>query len=519
MDDSIAGLSSGARQTTEVDSGELRLGRTRTPADGRAVEAPSRSEAGEEPAQVGQSSRILGAAALVSLVAAILLAMTSALASVRWLTWVEVGLIAVGLALGLATWLVHRAEDRLAVQAMRQVNQALTAQSHRLEAFREIAAAGGQSLDLREVLELGLEKVLQVTGREAAEIHLLDPNKRTMALKASFGKPEGFLMREEVIVLGECLCGLAVLNDEPLLVPDTQHDPRVTRLSCRRFGFQSAACVPLRVKGIPIGVLTIHGREKHNFDDNDTELLVTVANQLATAIENARLYAEMEARVEALSRELQYMAVVEERERLGREIHDGLAQTLSLLSIQVGQMRSLLSNGDVDGAAAELREMGRVIDAGYEEVREAITSLRLAAPRGTDWADWLQEYVYEFGLRHDLSTELNIPTDQVPLVFPPHQEVQLTRIIQEALNNVRKHARASQVHMAFIPNGRTLTLRIEDDGRGFDVSRVRHRQGRYGLSTMQERAELLGGSLRIQSVPGQGTTITVEIEREGTAED
>jgi signal transduction histidine kinase len=364
-----------------------------------------------------------------------------------------------------------------------------------------------------------LDTVLQVMGQEAAEIHLLDLNEHTMAMKAFFGEPEGFLMREEVIVLGECLCGLAVLKDEPLLVPDTQHDPRVTRLSCRHFGFQSAACVPLRVKGRAIGVLTLHGREKHLFDAQDIELLVTVADQLATAIENARLYAEMEARMEALSRELQHMAVVEERERLGREMHDGLAQTLSLLGMQIGQARSLLSNGDVDGAAAELREMKRVIDAGYEEVREAITSLRPAAPKGADWADWLQEYVYEFGLRHDLSTELHIPAEQVPLIFSPHQEVHLTRIVQEALNNVRKHAQASQVRMAFIPNGRMLTLCIKDDGRGFDMNRVQRRQGRYGLSTMQERAELLGGSLRIQSVPGQGTTITVEIERETTAED
>jgi signal transduction histidine kinase len=359
-----------------------------------------------------------------------------------------------------------------------------------------------------------LEKVLQVTGQGAAEIHLLDTDGQAMATKASFGEPEGFLMREESLVMGECLCGLAVLNDEPLIVPDTQNDPRVTRLSCRRFGFQSAACVPLHVKGRAIGVLTVHGRDKHHFDDKDVDLLTTVADQLATAIENARLYAEMEARVEALSQELQYMAVVEERERLGREIHDGLAQTLSLLSMQVGQSRSLLLGGNVKACMAELREMSRVIDAGYEEVREAITNLRLAAPKGARFADWLQEYVYEFGLRHDLSTELLISPRRSPLVLLPHQEVHLTRIIQEALNNVRKHAQASHVQMALIPNGYKLTLRVEDDGLGFDVERVQSQRGRYGLSTMRERAELLGGELHIQSAPGLGTMITVEIERE-----
>jgi signal transduction histidine kinase len=210
--------------------------------------------------------------------------------------------------------------------------------------------------------------------------------------------------------------------------------------------------------------------------------------------------------------------VVEERERLGREIHDGLAQTLSLLSIQVGQARSWLNSGDADQVATELREMSRVIDAGYEELREAITNLRLAAPKGADWADWLQEYVYEFGLRHDLLTEIHMPSDQ-ELVLPPHQEVQLTRIIQEALNNVRKHAQASRVHMALITNGHKLTLRLEDNGQGFDLGRTQSWQGRYGLTTMRERAELLGGSLCVQSMPGRGTMITVEIEREATVKE
>jgi len=467
-----------------------------------------------EPVLVERSSRILRAAAITVLVTAVLLAIVLALTSIRWLAWVEVGLVAVGLGLGLAAWTVHRIEDRLDARAAQRVTQALAAQSRRLGVFREIAAAGGQSLDLRQVLELGLEKVLQVTGQVVAEIHLLNADGQGMATKACFGEPEGFLMREEAFVIGECLCGLAVLNDEPLIVPDTQNDPRVTRLSCRRFGFQSAACVPLRVQGRPIGVLTVHGREKRHFGDENIKLLVTVSDQLATAIENARLYAEMEARVDALSRELQYMAVVEERDRLSREMHDGLAQTLSLLSIQVGQSRSLLSGGDVQACLAELHEMSRVIDAGYEEVREAITNLRLTAPKGAGFADWLQEYVYEFGLRHDLATELCVTPKPSPLILPPHQEVHLTRIVQEALNNVRKHAQANHVQMALIPNGRKLTLRVEDDGLGFDVECVQSRQGRYGLSTMQERARLLGGDLHIQSAPGTGTMITVEIERE-----
>ena len=455
----------------------------------------------------------------MALVAAGLFVLISTLASVQWLAWLGIALVLVGLALVLVVWRLDRAKRQNGDHSLQALKQTMDTQSRRLEAFSEIAAAVGQSLDLREVLELGLEKVLQVTGQEAAEIHLLDPNGHTMATKASIGQPEGFSMREEVIVLGQCLCGLAVLSDEPLIVPDIQNDPRVTRLSCHRFGFQSAACVPLRVKGRSIGVLTVHGRETHHFKSEDTELLVAAANQLATAIENARLYSEMEARVEALSQKLQHMAVVDERERLGREMHDGLAQTLSLLGMQVGQARILLGSGDTEGVATELREISRVIDAGYEEVREAITSLRLAAPKGEQWAEWLQEYVYDFGLRHDLSAELHVPSDQMPVILPPHQEVHLTRIVQEALNNVRKHAGATQVHMALIPNGRMLKLRIEDDGLGFDVERAQSHRGRYGLSSMQERAELLGGSLFIQSAPGLGTIITVEIEQDGTVEN
>ncbi len=482
------------------------------------VDRPNRS-AGYLPAGDLRKAQGLKVAAAASLIAAVVLALASVLIVSEELVWVVIGLSVVALALVLATWKVDRTRAQQVARNAEKLNRALDAQSRRLVAFREIAAAVQQSLDLREVLELGLEKVLQVTGQEAAEIHLLDTDERTMTTKASIGGPEGFQIRKEVFVLGECLCGLAVLNDEPLIVPDIQNDARVTRLSCVRFGFQSVACVPLRVKGRSIGVLTVHGRDRHHFSAEDTDLLIAAANQLATAIENARLYAEMEARVEALSQKLQHMAVVEERERLAREIHDGLAQTLSLLSIEVGQARSLLSGGDMEGLATELGEMSRVIDAGYEEVREAITSLRLTAPKGEGWIDWLQEYVYDFGARHDLAAEVHAPSDMTPLILPPHQEVHLTRIVQEALNNVRKHARASQVQMAFISNGHGLKLRIEDDGQGFDVQRAQRRRGRYGLSTMKERAELLGGNLEVQSAPGQGTTIIVEIEQDGTPED
>lgn len=464
-------------------------------------------------------SGVLAALAISTLVVAGILTLVIAVTAVRWLLWIQIGVTGLGLALALVTWVVYRREARSIARVTRRLDRTLSVQSRHMQAFRDIAAAVGQSLDLREVLELGLERVLQVTGRKAAEIHLLDPDERTMAVTASFGEPEGFLMREEVLMLGECLCGLAVLNDELLLVPDTESDPRVTRLSCQRYGFQSAACIPLRVKGRAIGVLTVHGKERQEFSAEDTELLVAVANQLATAIENARLYTEMEARVEALSQELQHMAVVEERERLSREMHDGVAQTLSLLSIQVGQVKSLLSGGDTLEALEELQQITRVIDAGYEDVREAITSLRLTAPKGKKFVGWLQEYVYEFGLRHDLSTDVQVSGEAESLVLPPLQEVHLTRIIQEALNNIRKHSQADRVEMALRPNGRRLKLRIEDNGLGFDVDQARRRRGRYGLSTMQERAEILGGSLHIESAPGKGTVVAVEIEREGMATD
>lgn len=469
--------------------------------------------------QESETARIRRLAAVAALSAAAVVAIAGVLFSAPWLGVIAFLLIGLGLALGLAVWRDSHEQYRRVVAALEAANQAQQIQSHRLEAFREIAASVGQTLDLREVLELGLEKVLQVSGQEAAEIHLLDADEHTMSTKASIGGPEGFQMREELIVVGECLCGLAMLNEKPLIVPDIESDERVTRLSCVRFGFQSAACVPLRVKGRAIGVLTVHGREKHHFDGEDMEVLGAVANQMAIAIENARLYADIEDRVGVLSRRLQHLAVVEERERLGREMHDGVAQTLSLLSIQLAQVRSLLSDRDVEGIAAELQEMGRVIDAGYEEVREAITNLRLAAPKGAEWVDWLREYVYDFGARYDLAAEFELPSGHEPIVLPPHEEVQLTRIVQEALNNVRKHAQAREVHMALVPNGRTMKLLIEDDGRGFDVEQMQSWEGRYGLSTMRERAELLGGSLKVQSRPGKGTTITVEIGRDGTAED
>ncbi len=464
------------------------------------------------------SSKNLAGAAVAGAIVAAVLAAIQAVWPAAWLAQALVVALLVVAGLGAGAWHQIRTERGRLVKQADIAQQNLTAQSRRLLAFKELAAAGGQSLDLNQVLELGLDKAIQVLDLDAAEIQLLDDDDRTLVLRASYGLPEGFHLVEGEMKIGDCLCGLAVLKGEPVLVADLEQDQRVTREACQHFGYRSVACVPLNVKGKAIGVLAVHVRETRHFKLQESELLIAIANQLATAIDNARLYADMESRVKQLSQELQYMAVIEERERLGREMHDGLAQTLGLLHMQAAQIKLLLAEGQVEAAQRELVEMTTAIDAGYDEVREAISSLRLTAPKGERFVDWLDEYVSEFGLRHDLVTQLEVSASDKPLVLPPEQEVQLTRIVQESLTNVRKHAEASRIRVRLYKNGGSLTLAVEDDGRGFDVARAMVRRGSYGLSTMQERAEALGGSLRVRSLPTRGTTVTVEFDQVGTDE-
>ena len=300
----------------------------------------------------------------------------------------------------------------------------------------------GSPLRMEEVLMQGAERVKTVLDVDAAHIHLVGNEGQSLKLETAVGTPVSFLAEEATIGVGECMCGLVASSVQPVVVTDLRSDARATRVACKRHGFCSVASVPLRSHDRAMGILTVNSRARREFTTAELEMLTTLGNQLGAAIENAQFYTEMERRVQELSRQVEHLVVVQERERISREIHDGLAQALALLNMRVSVTQSLLVAGQTEQARKELAEAAEVIDAANRDVREAITALRLTSPKGAAFTPTLKEFVLDFGLRNNIETDFVAVDGARAIVLAPMAEVQLMRIIQEALTNVRKHARA-----------------------------------------------------------------------------
>jgi len=194
-------------------------------------------------------------------------------------------------------------------------------------------------------------------------------------------------------------------------------------------------------------------------------------------------------------------------------MHDGLAQNLGLLHLKIRAVETLLGPSPDAKTAGEIRTMRKVIEETYEEVRQSIFGLRTMVSRGLGLIPTLTEYLHDFSEQNGIPVDLQIAEEQA-LHLSPAGEVQLIRMIQEALANVRKHAQAKRARVAFEVNGASIRVAIMDDGRGFPLEEV-EKAGRlqFGLHTMRERVESLGGSLEVDSAPGKGTRVVAHIPR------
>ena len=222
---------------------------------------------------------------------------------------------------------------------------------------------------------------------------------------------------------------------------------------------------------------------------------------------------QLEERVSERTRELEEaharlkdVAVLEERDRIARELHDSLAQALGYLGLRASVLQELLESRRVDEAAEEVRTIAEVVDDAYADVREAILGLRTKTDR-QGLVPALAEYLRKYGLQTGIQTQLRVQSD-VDLALAPSVETQLIRVVQEALANVRKHARAERaVVRLWVERGHTC-ISVEDDGCGFDPSQ-KAAGGHYGLATMRERVQGVDGTLEVKSAPGSGTSVVV----------
>ncbi len=257
---------------------------------------------------------------------------------------------------------------------------------------------------------------------------------------------------------------------------------------------------PLKRGDDIIGALCVGRKEARAFQPEDRELLEGLAAQAAIAIENARLYAEVRS-----------LATVQERERIAREMHDGLAQTVGYFHLRLKTLEDRLEHGGRPPSLDDVVEMRSVAQKAYEDIRQSIFGLRTAVSKALGLIPILSEFLHEFSQQSGIPVELQ-SEDERATRFTPEGEIQLIRVIQEALTNVRKHANAHHAWVRLALDGDMGLVSIADDGTGFFPEILAgDDRGHFGLRTMRERAEGLGGGLEVLSTPGKGTTIVVRI--------
>jgi two-component system nitrate/nitrite sensor histidine kinase NarX len=250
----------------------------------------------------------------------------------------------------------------------------------------------------------------------------------------------------------------------------------------------------------PVGMLVLARHAAQAFTPRQLALIQTLAGQAALLIQNARLMVQVE-----------YQAVVDERTRLAREIHDGLAQTLAFLKIQAAQMQNYLEQGQIDLLTHTLQSNYRTLNDAYLDARQAIDNLRRVP--ASSLREWMLQTAADFQESSGLEVDTTACDLSCDVDLPPNVQAQLIRMVQEALSNVRKHARARQVWISGATCDGEIRIAVRDDGIGFAPEQVKD-ASRYGLRGMRERAEMIGADFQVISRPGAGTTVLVQIPLE-----
>lgn len=357
------------------------------------------------------------------------------------------------------------------------------------------------SLALSEVLDAVAKSARELLAADVGLVGLLDEGRQEVVIKAAAGI-RGDALKGMRIPVCETALGSALVEGQPIMAeaydPDqpTLHDGD----SIADEQIASFLAVPLQRGERFVGLVEVMTRHRRRFLQRDAQLLMRLAHHVVVAIENAQLY-----------RQLRYLAALEERDRLAREMHDHLAQGLGYLNVKASITDDLLSGGRIDEAQESLLELKKVTKVVYTDVREAIFNLRTAVSSGVGLLPTLQDYLAEYRAHYGVDVRLVIG-DEDSAEFSTEVASQLLCIIQEALTNVRKHAGASRACVGCRQDGDQVCISIEDDGLGFDPAQVAEEDRQcFGLSIMRERAESVGGSLELDSQPGQGTRVVVRI--------
>lgn len=371
-------------------------------------------------------------------------------------------------------------------------DHALTQRNNDLALINDIGETLASTMDVDEILEKTLNRVVEYLDVEAGEIFLTEEDG-SLRLALHRGESASAFWTKERFESGEGFVGMVAESGKPIVSTAIQNDLRFLRRAVVEAGFRCIACIPLSAGGMTVGVMSIASRHDRYLDQREMNLLTAIGAWAGITVENAQL-----------NQQARRLAVLEERERIGMDLHDGIIQSIYATGLALDYARLALSE-DPTQAEEKIKQAIEGLNTTIHDIRSYIMDLRPRQFGGANLFEGLQRLVEEFRDNTRLELTLTVPDDG-QIILPVVQTTALFHICQEALANIAKHAQAHQATIDLWRAPGRVLLEISDDGLGFDLRKMSVTLG-HGLSNMHTRARKVGGDVEITSEPGKGTTV------------
>jgi len=383
-------------------------------------------------------------------------------------------------------------------EQMKERDLALTRRNVDMGLLNGIASTLTSSLELDEILNKTLGLVMNYMKVEAGEIFLLEEDKTTLRMVLHRGQAAEAFWTTNVFQVGEGYPGIVAQTRKPMAGMHLANDMNFLRDAVVQAGFQQTASIPLLSGENLMGVMSVVTRGTDPFDERNIQLLTAVGTWAGLAIENARLHANARR-----------LAVLEERDRIGMDLHDGIIQSIYGVGLALENAQLTLSE-DPKAAKEKIHHAIDGLNQSIRDIRAYILDLRPRQLGNEGLVNGIKRLIAEY--RAHTFSEVNFTGPDELKDLPHTQSLALFHICQEALANAAKHAKAKKVEVSVWTTGERALLEIRDDGKGFDLDKMQTSIG-HGLANMQTRAHAVGGDIDISSTFDDGTTILVWVPR------
>ncbi len=380
-------------------------------------------------------------------------------------------------------------------------DQQLNQQNEDLALINELAQTVANSWDIKEIMSQTLSRVIAYLDMAAGEIYLRDTGGEDLRLSLLRGGPFEAFYSKNIFRVGEGFVGRVAEQAKLLVCNSLKNDPRILRPAIPKAGFRCLVGIPLQARRKMVGVMTLASKTECLLTKREFDLLTTIGTWAGTAIENVRL-----------QQQSKLVAVLEERERIGMDLHDGIIQSLYSIGLTLDYGKMILKDPKALEGPGDVMDRLNLATSGINnainDIRSYVSDLRPSEMvKGKTLPDNLLFIIEKFETHSQIRGELEVTVPSLNGI-PYQKKAILFHICQEALANTARHSQATEAKVRLWTENGRAHLEISDNGKGFNIDTADASLG-HGLSNMQRRVRKAGGGIRIDSAPLRGTSVRV----------